>query len=268
MAKAVFDKGEALIRYREGEKVTDIAVDMGVSKTEVYNAIRELKRAEEWGAVKALASGAAESGAVTNADGVSGADNTQISPEGKKLSEGVSVGEAAAEKPAPKKRGRKKKAEENEYDPDKLKKDVQIVMQRLQADEKRILHDPQKSSEALHKIITKLSDESKPNIDEIKAKAMDGVSHEDKSDTDIEAFTDDPAEWAARRYAESRGKTYTVKFRNGTELKISGVREITDSGQAAAFRGASGKAVVVSAAELLYYYPDECKAMFNNFSVE
>lgn len=51
MAKE-FDKVKALRRYRSGEKVTDIAADMGVSKTEVYSAIRELKRTEEWDGVK------------------------------------------------------------------------------------------------------------------------------------------------------------------------------------------------------------------------
>ena len=241
---------------------------MGASKKEVYTVIRELKRAEEWNGIQLSPSGAAF--VPSTAAPMPVEPRVPIKAEvgvENVLEEDGNVTEES-EKPAPKKRGRKKKAEENEYDPDKLKKDAQIVMQRLQADEKRILPDPQKSSEALHKIITKLSDESKPDIDEIKAKAMDGVSHEDKSDTDIEAFTDDPAEWAARKYEESKGKTYTVKFKDEMELNISGVREITDSGQAVAFKGASGKAVVVSAAELLYYYPDECKAMFNNFSVE
>lgn len=260
-AKKEFNKVEVLERYRNGEKVTAIAEAMDVSKTEVYTVIRELKRAEEWNGIQLSPSGAA----IVPSTAAPMPVEPRVPIKAEVGAENVLD---ESEKPAPKKRGRKKKAEENEYDPDKLKKDAQIVMQRLQADEKRILPDPQKSSETLHKIITKLSDESKPDIDEIKAKAMEGVSDEDKSDTDIEAFTDDPAEWAARRYAESRGKAYTVKFKDGTELNISGVREITDSGQAVAFRGASGKAVVVSAAELLYYYLDECKAMFNNFSVE
>lgn len=227
-AKKEFNKAEVLERYRNGEKVTAIAEAMGVSKTEVYTVIRELKRAEEWNGIQLSPSGAAfvpsaaapmpvEPRVPIKAE--AGAEN--VLEEGENVTEeGENVTEES-EKPAPKKRGRKKKAEE-----------------------------------------------SKPDIDEIKSKAMEGVSDEDKSDADIEAFTDDPAQWVARKYAESRGKTYTAKLRDGTELNISGVREITDSGQAVAFKGASGKAVVVSAAELLYYYPDECKAMFNNFSVE
>lgn len=220
-AKKEFNKVEVLERYRSGEKVTAIAEAMGVSKTEVYTVIRELKRAEEWNGIQLSPSGAAF--VPSTAAPMPVEPRVPIKAEvgvENVLEEDGNVTEES-EKPAPKKRGRKKKAEE-----------------------------------------------SKPDIDEIKAKAMEGVSDEDKSDTDIEAFTDDPAEWAARKYAESRGKAYTVKFKDGTELNISGVREITDSGQAVAFKGASGKAVVVSAAELLYYYPDECKAMFNNFSVE
>lgn len=112
MAKKEFNKAEALRRYRAGEKVTDIAVGMGATKTEVYNAIRELKRAEEWGTVEASDSGAAESGAVAPVGGISGADNAEIPAEDKKPSESVSVGDTNAEKPAPKKRGRKKKTAE------------------------------------------------------------------------------------------------------------------------------------------------------------
>lgn len=213
-AKKEFNKVEALERYRNGEKVTAIAEAMGVSKTEVYTVIRELKRAEEWNGIQLSPSGAAFV--------PSAAAPMPVEPRVPiKAEVGAENVLEEGEKPAPKKRGRKKKAEEN-----------------------------------------------KPDIDEIKAKAMEGVSDEDKSDADIEAFTDDPAEWAARKYAESRGKAYTVKFRDGSELKISGVKEITDSGQAAAFKGASGKAVVVSAAELLYYYPDECKEADTDFSVE
>lgn len=213
-AKKEFNKVEVLERYRNGEKVTAIAEAMGVSKTEVYTVIRELKRAEEWNGIQLSPSGAAFV--------PSAAAPMPVEPRVPiKAEVGAENVLEEDEKPAPKKRGRKKKAEEN-----------------------------------------------KPDIDEIKSKAMEGVPDEDKSDTDIEAFTDDPAEWAARRYAESRGKTYTVKFKDETELNISGVREITDIGQMVAFKGASGKAVVVSAAELLYYYPNECKAMFDNFSVE
>lgn len=198
MAKAVFDKAEALRRYRGGEKVTDIAVDMGVSKTEVYNAIRELKRAEEWGAVKASASGVAESGAVTNADGVSGADNTEMPAEGKKPSEGVSVGVAAAEKPAPKKRGRKKKVEE-----------PAVVV----AESEKTTEDGQETEE-------------------------DKYMHE------FLKFMAEPLPL----------RTYVVKFKDGAELVIKGVAEVNDKWNIVQFIGRTGKAVGISAAELLYYY--------------
>lgn len=239
-AKKEFNKVEVLERYRNGEKVTAIAEAMGASKTEVYTVIRELKRAEEWNGIQLSPSGAAF--VPSTAAPMPVEPRVPIKAEvgvENVLEENGNVTEES-EKPAPKKRGRKKKTAK----------------------------DLLEATKHLHETIAEVNGESKPDIDEIKAKAMEGVSHEDKSDTDIEAFTDDPAEWAARKYEESKGKTYTVKFKDETELNISGVREITDSGQAVAFKGASGKAVVVSAAELLYYYPDECKAMFNNFSVE
>jgi len=80
MAKE-FDKVKALRRYRSGEKVTDIAADMGVSKTEVYSAIRELKRAEEWDSVRKTP----ENSTQTAADGIS-AENSKILPSEKKSS--------------------------------------------------------------------------------------------------------------------------------------------------------------------------------------
>lgn len=217
MAKALFDKAEALRRYREGEKVTDIAVDMGVSKTEVYNAIRELKRAEEWGAVKASASGAAENGAAANADGVSGADNTEMPPEGKKLSEGVSVGEAAAEKPAPKKRGRKKKAEESA-----------VVV------------------------------------------AESETTAENKQETeDIEEYADSVEEWAARKAAVSYiPKCYFIKLKDNSELTVYGVCEVIDKFTKIAFVGKSGKAVIVTAAELVYYCEKNDIDTLGDISVE
>lgn len=218
MAKAVFDKAEALRRYREGEKVTDIAVDMGVSKTEVYNAIRELKRAEEWGAVKASASGAAENGAVTNADGVSGADNTQMPAEEKKPSEGVSVGEATAEKPAPKKRGRKKKAE----------KPAVVIAESETATENR-----QDISEA------------------------------------IEEYADSVEEWAARKAAVSDiPKCYFIKLKDNSELTVYGVCEVIDRFTNVAFVGKSGKAVIVTAAELVYYCEKNDIDTLGDISVE
>ena len=198
MAKAVFDKAEALRRYREGEKVTDIAVDMGVSKTEVYNAIRELKRVEEWRAVKASDSGAAENGAAVSADGVSGADNITTPHEDKKPFEGVSVGETAAVKPAPKKRGRKKKAEEPE-------------------------------------VVIAESETTTENGQE---------SEEDKYMHEFLKFMAEPFSL----------RTYVVKFKDGAELVIKGVAEINDKWQVVQFIGRTGKAVGVSAAELLYYY--------------
>ncbi len=253
-AKKEFNKCEVLERHRNGEKVTAIAEAMGVSKTEVYTVIRELKRAEEWNGIQLSPSGAAFVPSAAAPMPVEprvpikaevGAEN--VLEEGKNVTEeGENVTEESenvteeSEKPAPKKRGRKKKTGK----------------------------DLMEATKPLYETIAEIKDENKPDIDEIKSKAMEGISDEDKSDADIEAFTDDPAQWAARKYEESKGKAYTVKFKDGTELNISGVREITDSGQAVAFKGASGKAVVVSAAELLYYYPDECKAMFNNFSVE
>ena len=218
MAKAVFDKAEALRRYREGEKVTNIAVDMGVSKTEVYNAIRELKRAEEWGAVKASGSGAAESGAVASADSVSGADNTQIPPEGKKLSEGVSVGEAAAEKPAPKKRGRKKKAEEPAV---------------VAAESETTTENEQEISEA------------------------------------IEEYADSDEEWAARKAAVSDiPKCYFIKLKDNSELTVYGVCEVIDRFTNVAFVGKSGKAVIVTAAELVYYCEKNDIDTLGDISVE
>lgn len=217
MAKAVFDKAEALRRYREGEKVTDIAVDMGVSKTEVYNAIRELKRAEEWGAVKASDSGAAENGAAANADGVSGADNTQMPVEEKKPSEGVSVGEAAAEKPAPKKRGRKKKAEE-----------PAVVI------------------------------------------AESETTAENKQETeDIEEYADSVEEWAARKAAVSYiPKCYFIKLKDNSELTVYGVCEVIDRVTNVAFMGKSGKAVIVTAAELVYYCEKNDIDTLGDISVE
>lgn len=218
MAKAVFDKAEALRRYREGEKVMDIAVDMGVSKTEVYNAIRELKRAEEWGAVKASASGAAESGAEANADGVSGADNTEMPAEGKKSSEGVSVGETAAEKPAPKKRGRKKKAEE-----------PAVVV----AESETATEDGQDISE------------------------------------DIEEYADSVEEWAARKAAVSYiPKCYFIKLKDNSELTVYGVCEVIDRFTNVAFMGKSGKAVIVTAAELVYYCEKNDIDTLGDISVE
>lgn len=218
MAKAVFDKAEALRRYREGEKVTDIAVDMGVSKTEVYNAIRELKRAEEWGAVKASASGAAESGAVTNADGVSGADNTEMPAEGKKPSEGVSVGEAAAEKPAPKKRGRKKKAEE-------------------------------------------------PAV--AVAESETPTENEQEISEDNEEYADSVEEWAARKAAVSDiPKCYFIKLKDNSELTVYGVCEVIDRFTNVAFVGKSGKAVIVTAAELVYYCEKNDIDTLGHISVE
>lgn len=218
MAKAVFDKAEALRRYREGEKVTDIAVDMGVSKTEVYNAIRELKRAEEWGAVKASASGAAESGAVTNADGVSGADNTQMPAEGERPSEGVSVGEAAAEKPAPKKRGRKKKAEE-------------------------------------------------PAV--AVAESETPTENEQEISEDSEEYADSVEEWAARKAAVSDiPKCYFIKLKDNSELTVYGVCEVIDRFTNVAFVGKSGKAVIVTAAELVYYCEKNDIDTLGHISVE
>ena len=203
MANKNFDKAEALRRYREGGKVTDIAVDMGVSKAEVYNAIRELKRAEEWGAVKASGSGAAENGAVANADSVSGADNTQIPAEGKKPSEGVSVGEATAEKPVPKKRGRKKKAEEPAV----------------------VVAEGEKTTEDGQEI------------------------HEDS-----EEYADSVEEWAARKTAVSDiPKCYFIKLKDNSELTVYGVCEVIDKFTKVAFVGRGGKAVIVTAAELVYY---------------
>lgn len=218
MAKAVFDKAEALRRYREGEKVTDIAVDMGVSKAEVYNAIRELKRAEEWGAVKASDSGAAEDGAAAIADGVSGADNTQIPVEGRKPSEGVSVGEAAVEKPAPKKRSRKKKAEEP----------VVVV-----AESETPTEDGQDISE------------------------------------DIEEYADSVEEWAARKAAVSDiPKCYFIKLKDNSELTVYGVCEVIDKFTKVAFVGKSGKAVIVYAAELVYYCEKDDIDTLGDISVE
>lgn len=218
MAKAVFDKAEALRRYREGEKVTDIAVDMGVSKTEVYNAIRELKRVEEWGAVKASASGAAEDGAVANADGVSGADNTQMPAEGKKPSEGVSVGETAAEKPALKKRGRKKKAE-----------GPAVVV----AESETATEDGQEISEA------------------------------------IEEYADSDEEWAARKATVSDiPKCYFIKLKDNSELTVYGVCEVIDRFTNVAFVGKSGKAVIVTAAELVYYCEKNDIDTLGDISVE
>lgn len=198
MAKAVFDKAEALRRYREGEKVTDIAVDMGVSKTEVYNAIRELKRAEEWGAVKASDSGAAENGAAVSADVVSGADNREMPTEGEKPYEGISVGEAAVEKPVPKKRGRKKKAEE-----------PAVVV----AESETTTEDGQETEE-------------------------DKYMHE------FLKFIAEPLPL----------RTYVVKFKDGTELVIKGVAKVNDKWHVVQFIGRTGKAVGISASELLYYY--------------
>lgn len=205
MAKAVFDKAEALRRYRGGEKVTDIAVDMGVSKTEVYNAIRELKRAEEWGAVKASDSGAAENGAAVSADGVSGADNTEMPTESEKPSEGVSAGVAAAEKPAPKKRGRKKKAEE-----------PAVVV----------------------------AESETPTEDEQE-------TEEDKYMHEFLKFISEPTPL----------RTYVVKFKDGSELVINGVQEVNDGWQVVKFIGRTGKVIAVSAAELLYYYPENSIAI-------
>ena len=236
MAKAVFDKAEALRRYREGEKVTDIAVDMGVSKTEVYNAIRELKRAEEWGAVKALASGAAESGAVTNADGVSGADNTQMPAEGERPSEDVSVGETAAEKPAPKKRGRKKKAEE----PAVAVAESETPTENEQETEEKPL-----------------------NISDIQAAVMGNTSE------DSEEYADSVEEWAARKAAVSDiPKCYFIKLRDNSELTVYGVCEVIDKFAKVAFVGKSGKAVIVYAGELVYYCEKNDIDTLGDISVE
>lgn len=218
MAKAVFDKAEALRRYREGEKVTDIAVDMGVSKTEVYNAIRELKRAEEWGAVKASDSGAAENGAAVSADVVSGADNREMPTEGEKPYEGISVGEAAVEKPVPKKRGRKKKAEE-----------PAVVV----AESETTTEDGQDISEA------------------------------------IEEYADSDEEWAARKAAVSYiPKCYFIKLKDNSELTVYGVCEVIDRVTNVAFMGKSGKAVIVTAAELVYYCEKNDIDTLGDISVE
>ena len=205
MAKAVFDKAEALRRYREGGKVADIAWDMGVSKAEVYNAIRELKRAEEWGAVEASGSGVAENGAVANADSVSGADNTQIPAEDKKPSEGISVGEATAEKPVPKKRGRKKKVEEPEV----------------------VVAESETTTEG------------------------EQETEEDKFMHEFLKFMSEPLPL----------RTYVVKLKDGSELEINGVSEVNDSWQVVKFIGRTGKTIAVSAAELLYYYPENSMAI-------
>lgn len=198
-AKKEFNKFEVLERYRNGEKVTDIAVDMGVSKTEVYNAIRELKRAEEWGAVKASGSGAAENGALTNADG-------------------VSVGETAAEKPALKKRGRKKKAE-----------GPAVVV----AESETATEDGQEISEA------------------------------------IEEYADSDEEWAARKATVSDiPKCYFIKLKDNSELTVYGVCEVIDRFTNVAFVGKSGKAVIVTAAELVYYCEKNDIDTLGDISVE
>lgn len=218
MAKKEFNKAEALRRYRAGEKVTAIAEAMGATKTEVYNAIRELKRAEEWGAVKASDSGAAESEAVAPADSVSGADNTEIPTEKEKPPVGVPVGDTNAEKPAPKKRGRKKKTAE----PD-------VVV----AENETPTEDGQEIPE------------------------------------DIVEFADSPEEWAERKCEEnSSSETYFVKLKDGTELIINGVTKVLDGWNKIIFAGNTGKAVVVSAAELVYYLPKDSEDVFGEFSVE
>ena len=198
MAKKEFNKAEALRRYRAGEKVTAIAEAMGATKAEVYGAIRELKRAEEWGAVKASVLEAAESEAVTPADSVSGADNTRYHPKGIKPSESVSVGDTNAEKPAPKKRGRKKKTVE----PD-------VVV------------------------------------------AENEITTEDGQETEEDKYMHEFLKFMAEPLPL---RTYVVKFKDGAELIIKGVSEINDGWSVVKFIGRNGKAVAVSAAELLYYY--------------
>lgn len=199
MANKDFNKAEALRRYKAGEKVTAIAEAMGVTKTDVYSAIRELKRAEEWNGIEKT---------IPHADGDSGADNTVTSPEGEAPSDGVSAADTGVGKPVPKKRGRKKKAEE-----------------------------------------------SKPDIEDIRADVREDVS-DDKSDSeDIGDYCDSAEEWAERKCAENKpAKDYLVKLKDGSELIIEGVAEIFDCWNSIKFKGRSGKAVIVSAAELMYYH--------------
>lgn len=273
MAKAVFDKAEALRRHREGEKVTDIAVDMGVSKTEVYNAIRELKRAEEWGAVKASDSAAAESGAVANADGVSGADNTEMPPEGKKLSEGVSVGEAAAEKPANKSKKNKdirnaaKRAGVKLWE---IAVKLGTTDQTLARKMRHELSECQKNR--LINIINQISDEKKAGKPISKLEdEYDIIFKQDGQDIpeDSEEYADSVEEWAARKAAVSDiPKCYFIKLKDNSELTVYGVCEVIDKFAKVAFVGKSGKTVIVYAGELVYYCEKNDIDTLGDISVE
>lgn len=273
MAKAVFDKAEALRRYREGEKVTDIAVDMGVSKTEVYNAIRELKRAEEWGAVKASDSAAAENGALTNADGVSGADNTQMPSEGEMPSEDVSVGETAAEKPANKPNKNK--------DIRKAAKEAGVRLWEIAAKlgvteptfTRKMRHELSRcQKDRMINIINQISDEKKAGKPISKSEdEYDIIFKNDGQDIseDIEEYADSVEEWAARKAAVSDiPKCYFIKLKDNSELTVYGVCEVIDKFTKIAFVGKSGKAVIVTAAELVYYCEKNDIDTLGDISVE
>lgn len=221
MEKKEFNKAEALRRYRDGEKVTAIAEAMGVTKSEVYSAIREIKRAEEWSDVYCstkVVSPVEPRKPIKAAESALKESNKVTAPKVEKPAVNT-VGADTVAEPAPKKRGRKKKAEED-----------------------------------------------KPSFDEIKAKCFGEGSHEDKSDAeDIEAYADSPEEWAAR-CRKSEPAVYCVVLKNGQKLNIDGVAEVDDRMYKVIFKGASGKAVAVSAAELLYYYPKSTERLSGIFS--
>lgn len=197
MANVEFNKAEALRRHKEGEKVTEIAKAMGVTKTDIYSAIRELKREKEWDVSR---TSALEADIIPPANEVPGAV-----PE---LSE-------LEAKPAPKRRGRKKKA-------------------------------------------------AGPAEDAVESTSVTG-----NVPADVEEFVDSAEAWAERKIGEEdTPRSYIVKLKDGTELIIAGVAKVSDGWNTVTFSGNGGKAIVVSAAELMYYYPGGCKTSLGVISVD
>lgn len=86
---------------------------------------------------------------------------------------------------------------------------------------------------------------------------------------DIEEYADSVEEWAARKAAVSDiPKCYFIKLKDNSELTVYGVCEVIDRITNVAFVGKSGKAVIVTAAELVYYCEKNDIDTLGDISVE